>query len=205
MPLTSCIISKNTDLRKRFGSLIQGCRHYTRLPLFMAFDNVKLLCLERMGWKIDWRMPIFSFTHRCCSPFRLYDSLTKFPLLLLFTIKIYTRPMPFSQLDFRLEIDRRWDLPFLWFTDTRNLTDVEMPWHRDFLILTTWLRQQKGKKTNRFGGTNSNNNLMVAVGDFWFYIGIENAVYSFQEPFDSGNEQKRFFFYRFCCFEMENE
>ena len=46
---------------------------------------------------------------------------------------------------------------------------------------------------------------MVAVGDFWFYIGIENAVYSFQEPFDSGNEQKRFFFYRFYCFEMENE
>ena len=150
-------------------------------------------------------MPIYSFAHCCCSPFRFSNSLMRLALLLLFTIKIYTRPMPFSQLDFRLEIDRRWDLPFLWFTDTRNLTDVEMPWHRDFLILTTWLIQQKGKKTNRFGGTNSNNNLMAAVGDFWFYIGIENAVYSFHEPVDSGNEQKRFFFYRFCCFEMENE
>ena len=121
-------------------------------------------------------MPIYSFAHCCCSPFRFSNSLMRLALLLLFTIKIYTRQMPFSQPKFRLEIDWLWDLPMLWFTDTRNLTDVEMPRHRDFLILTIW-RDDKKKKTNRFGGTNSNNNLMIAAGDFTYIeIGMRSIV-----------------------------
>ena len=131
-------------------------------------------------------LQLLAVTCRSAPLTRLWNFRSRWYLRLKFTLDKYRFQTKFSTGDWLTlrftdamihwswQFDGRWDALTPWFTNSWQFT------------------KQKEKKTNRFGGINKNNNRMNAVGDFYLYR-MRMSVYSSQEPFNSGNEQKSFY------------